>query len=212
MSSTVASSSGNHRIVKLGACWGGWDGQGQNPSYHAPAVYRMCRNYMKSHDTRYGTSADEGENWEAEWNKVIATTYKVFDATQCPSNGLVPNWAKISEEGQSLRATMGFSGSGTPGAEYGSEASRTVWRVALDYLLFPNEAGDAAAFLDPLAAHLETKETNGNWDEALDVDGSCLVDSVHSSWSWNMPLGCYMSSSLGTSRRRRKPSTPNPKP
>jgi len=186
MSSTVASSSGNHRIVKLGACWGGWDGDGQNPSYHAPGVYRLCRNYMKSHDTKYGSSADEGENWEAEWNKVIATTYKVLEATQCPSTGLVPNWAKVYEEGQSLRAETGFSGSGTPGAEYGSEASRTVWRVTLDYLLFPSEAGDAAAFLDPLATHLEGKETNGNWATTLDVDGSCLVDSIHSSWSWNM--------------------------
>ena len=189
MSSTVASSSGNHRIVKLGACWGGWDGDGQNPSYHAPGVYRLCRNYMKSHDTKYGSSADEGENWEAEWNKVIATTYKVLEATQCPSTGLVPNWAKVYEEGQSLRAETGFSGSGTPGAEYGSEASRTVWRVTLDYLLFPSEAGDAAAFLDPLATHLEGKETNGNWATTLDVDGSCLVDSIHSSWSWNMPPG-----------------------
>ena len=144
---------------------------------------------MKSHDTKYGSSADEGENWEAEWNKVIATTYKVFEATQCPSTGLVPNWAKVYEEGQSLRAETGFSGSGTLGAEYGSEASRTVWRVTLDYLLFPSEAGDAAAFLDPLATHLEGKETNGNWATTLDVDGSCLVDSIHSSWSWNMPPG-----------------------
>ena len=40
-----------------------------------------------------------------------------------------------------LRAETGFSGSGTPGAEYGSEASRTVWRVALDFLLFPGKAG-----------------------------------------------------------------------
>jgi len=42
------------------------------------------------------------------------------------------------------------------GAEYGAEASRAVWRVALDYLLFPSEAGDAVAFLDPVAAHLES--------------------------------------------------------
>ena len=46
LSSTVSSSSGAHRIVKLGSCWGGWGNQGQNPSYHAPGVYRLCRNYM----------------------------------------------------------------------------------------------------------------------------------------------------------------------
>ena len=146
MSSTVSSSSGNHRIVKLGSCWGGWGGQGQNPSYHAPGVYRLCRNYMKSHDVKYGETAQEGENFESRWNKLISTTYKMFGATQCDSTGLIPNWAKIYEEGQSLRAEMGFSGSGTPGAEYGSEASRAVWRVALDFLLFPNEAGEAVAW------------------------------------------------------------------
>ncbi|CAK9110215.1 unnamed protein product, partial [Durusdinium trenchii] len=146
MSSTVSSSSGNHRIVKLGSCWGGWGGQGQNPSYHAPGVYRLCRNYMKSYDVKYGETAQEGENFESKWNKLISTTYKMFGATQCDSTGLIPNWAKIYEEGQSLRAEMGFSGSGTPGAEYGSEASRAVWRVALDFLLFPNEAGEAVAW------------------------------------------------------------------
>eukprot|EP00435_Cladocopium_sp_Y103_P070144 s71_g34.t1 len=85
LSSTVSSSSGNHRIVKLGSCWGGWGSQGQNPSYHAPGVYRM-----KSH---------EGDAMEAEWNRLIATTYKMFDATQCESSGLIPNWAKVYEEG-----------------------------------------------------------------------------------------------------------------
>ena len=92
ISSTVLSSSGRHRIVKLGACWGGcssfqhypkpewshqpkslnncvktnstkkrgWGEAGQNPSYHAPAVYRLCRDYMKKEAGRYGSSATEG--------------------------------------------------------------------------------------------------------------------------------------------------------
>jgi len=185
LSSTVSSSSGAHRIVKLGSCWGGWGNQGQNPSYHAPGVYRMCRNYMKSHDDKYG-SAQEGDNFEADWNRLIATSYKMFDATQCEATGLIPNWAKVYEEGQSLRAETGFSGSGTPGAEYGAEASRAVWRVTLDYLLFPSEAGDAVAFLDPVAAHLETRESDGNWAESLRVEGNCLVESIHPGWSSNM--------------------------
>ena len=61
LSSTVSSSSGAHRIVKLGSCWGGWGNQGQNPSYHAPGVYRMCRNYMtlgaKNGNTKITTEA-----------------------------------------------------------------------------------------------------------------------------------------------------------
>lgn len=187
VSSTVDSPTGNHRIVKLGSCWGGWGNQGQNPSYHAPAVYRLCRDYMKLYANEFGSSADEGEVFEPGWNTVIDTTYKMFEANQCQSTGLITNWAKIFEsaDGQSLTATTGFSGSGTPGAEFGSEASRGIWRVALDYLLYPNAAATAVPFLTPVVEHLDTKESNGNWAVSLDIDAGCLVKSVHSSWQWN---------------------------
>jgi hypothetical protein len=47
-----------------------------------------------------------------------------------------------ASEARRARAETGFSGSGTPGAEYGAEASRAVWRVALDFLLFPGAPVD----------------------------------------------------------------------
>ena len=37
---TVLSTSGLHRLLKLGSCWGGWESDGNNPSYHAPGHYR----------------------------------------------------------------------------------------------------------------------------------------------------------------------------
>jgi hypothetical protein len=30
---------------------------------------------------------------------LIDTSYKMFDATQCESSGLIPNWAKVYEDG-----------------------------------------------------------------------------------------------------------------
>lgn len=188
-SCTKSSVSGQHRIVTLGSCWGGWNGEGQNPSYHAPGVYRLCKVYMVSHDEQFGSSASQGDDFASKWAKVIDTSYKMLAAVQCPSTGLIPNWAKVSESsgGSSLTAATGFSGSGTPGAEYGSEASRGTWRVVLDYLLFPDSAAEAAqAFLMPIADQLENKEDGGNWASNLDIDSSCLVSSIHSSWSWNM--------------------------
>eukprot|EP00930_Biecheleria_cincta_P043276 TRINITY_DN29730_c0_g1_i1.p1 TRINITY_DN29730_c0_g1~~TRINITY_DN29730_c0_g1_i1.p1 ORF type:complete len:1074 (+),score=175.39 TRINITY_DN29730_c0_g1_i1:111-3224(+) len=186
-SSTISSPTGSHRIVKLGSCWGGWGNDGQNPSYHAPGVYRMCKHYMEAFDNEFGASNSEGDDYKSKWETLIDTSYKMFHAVQCPSTGLITNWAKISEAGEQLTASTGFSGSGTPGAEYGAEASRAVWRVALDYLLFPAEAGsDAAAFLRPVTAQLETKESSGTWSDNLDIDGYCLVESIHDSWSWNM--------------------------
>jgi len=186
-SSTISSPSGSHRIVKLGSCWGGWGNDGQNPSYHAPGVYRMCKHYMEDFDNEFGASSSEGDEYKSKWDTVIDTSYKMFRAVQCPSTGLITNWAKIFEAGEQLTASTGFSGSGTPGAQYGSEASRGVWRVALDYLLFPSEASSAAApFLRLVTTQLETKESSGSWSDNLDIDETCLVESIHASWSWNM--------------------------
>ena len=196
LSSTTPSPSGSHQIVKLGSCWGGWGSQGQNPSYHAPGVYRLCRDYMASHDARYGGSSSEGDGFEGKWETLIATSYKMLAATQCPSTGLVPNWAQVFEEGRSLRAQTGFSGSGTPGAEYGAEASRTIWRVVVDFVLFPGEASSAADFLSPVSQHLGKKESSGSWASSLDVDGACLVETIHPGWQVNMFMAAPTFSSL----------------
>jgi hypothetical protein len=135
----------------------------------------------------YGSTANEGDEYVSKWDMVIDTTYKMFAANQCESTGLVTNWANVTEslDGTTLSATTGFSGSGTPGAEFGAEASRAVWRVALDYLLFPEEAhGAASSFLGPIARHVAEKENAGQFAD-LDIDSSCLVASVHADWQWN---------------------------
>merc|ERR1712085_193669 len=35
-------SKADFRLVKLGSCWGGWEGQGNNPSYHSPRLLFFC--------------------------------------------------------------------------------------------------------------------------------------------------------------------------
>merc|ERR1711982_183694 len=77
--------------------------------------------------------------------------------TQCTDTGLVPNWALVKEIGsQSLAKQSGsFRGSGTPQYEFGAEASRTMWRVAIDAILYPEEAKlQAGNFLDPVHSKL----------------------------------------------------------
>ena len=151
---TVLSSSGNHRILKLGTCWGGWDSNGNNPSYHAPGHYRMMRDFQASINSGNQPSAND-------WDMLINTSYKFLKVAQCPAgsgSGLVPNWALVQEtaDGDSLEARPGsFSGSGTPQDEFGAEASRTMWRVAFDALSYPDEAAaQAMSFLDPLNTKL----------------------------------------------------------
>ena len=69
---------------------------------------------------------------------------------------MVPNWATVDIiNGQIEHSNGEFSGSGTPQWEYGSEAARTTWRVAIDAALYPSELQDAAEpYLNPLLNQL----------------------------------------------------------
>ena len=165
---TVLSSSGNHRLLKLGTCWGGWQSNGNNPSYHAPGHYKMMRDFQASIANssrgyqRPDSLGGDNRSWDEKWNMLIETSYKFLNTAQCPSSqgsGLVPNWALVTEkDAGTLEAYSGsFSGSGTPQYEFGAEASRTMWRVAFDALAYPEEAEDEALpFLEPLYEKLSS--------------------------------------------------------
>jgi len=200
---TVVSSSGLHRLVKLGSCWGGWGSDGNNPSYHAPGHYRMMRDFQASIDSRSYTLPSYVNS--ETWNMVIDTSYKFLETTQCPETGLVPNWALVREvNSQTLAKQSGsFSGSGTPQYEFGAEASRTLWRVAFDAAAYPEEsASQSGAFLDPLYKKLvENFDANpGNgWeyfgDDSLEAC-SPIVSNVFNSWQWNYFISAPVFSTL----------------
>merc|ERR1712194_601961 len=61
-----------------------------------------------------------------------------------------------------------FSGSGTPQYEFGAEASRTMWRVALDAIFYPEEANTLAnEFLKPIHQKLyEGFDGVSDWTES----------------------------------------------
>lgn len=187
---TVLSSSGSHRLLKLGSCWGGWDSNGNNPSYPSPGAFRAMRDFHTSYDgSRNYVMPTFGDNLslEEKWNMLIDTTYKFYSTTQCTDTGLIPNWALVTEvDDKSLAKYPGtFSGSGTPQYEYGAEASRTMWRVALDALLYPDDSTSAVDFLDPIHQKLEDGfDGSSNWaDNTLQT---CeYVNVVFSSWRYN---------------------------
>lgn len=156
----VDDSRGDHRLVKLGACWGGWDTSGNNPSYHSPGSYKAMRDFQKDFPSadRHGYEPYS----ENEWNKLIDTSHEVLRAVQCSNDGaMVPNWAtvSISNNGSIEHSGGSFSGSGTPQYEYGAEAARTTWRVALDAALYPGDSADWAEYLDPYLVRLRDGHT-----------------------------------------------------
>ena len=165
----LASNGRPERIVKLGSCWGGWDCL--NPSYLAPAHYRVFRLFMDSHGAVVGSAASAAQKAEisSDWEALIETSYSLLDEAQCAPTGLVPNWwvaaqgelptgaaAQAREQWHDWRpGSASCSGSGTPAAEFGSEAGRTLWRVALDAIWFGS--GEAARFSRAVGAHVVPK-------------------------------------------------------
>jgi len=188
---TVLSSSNSHRILKLGSCWGGWNSNGNNPSYPAPGAFRAMRDFHISYDgSRNYDMPTFGDNLSLEdkWNMLIETTYKFYGTTQCTDTGVVPNWALVEEvDSQNLAKQSGsFSGSGTPQYEFGSEASRTMWRVALDAVLYPEEASVlSGAFLKPIHQKLyEGFDGVSDWADST-LQTCSHVTSIFGYWKYN---------------------------
>lgn len=188
----VDDSRGDHRLVKLGACWGGWDSSGNNPSYHSPGSYKVMRDFQ---NTFPGADRNGYQKYSNnEWNKLIDTSHEVLRAVQCSNEGaMVPNWATVSvaNNGQIKHSGGSFSGSGTPQYEYGAEAARTTWRVALDAALYPDESADWAEYLDPYLVRLRNGHT-GNGDRYWgNTFSNCRTPntsqdiSIFNSWLYN---------------------------
>ncbi len=115
---TVLSPSKSHRLLKLGTCWGGWEQNGNNPSYHSPGQWRMFRDFQSSIESRDYALPDLGDpdkTWTEKWNMLIDTSYKFLETTKCSDSSLVPNWALVTESSLTTLAKFSgsFSGSGT---------------------------------------------------------------------------------------------------
>lgn len=185
---TILNSSGANRILRLGSCWGGWDCA--NPSYYAPAHYRVFRDFMIKYSGMFGSSNSEGLHYRSRWNELINSVYQVLEANQCSQTGLTTNWFVPSESNPSSGGTTSCSGSGTPAGEYGSEAARGVWRIALDYLWFPDEATEgigAATYSNRVANQVILKMKNADssclWSYCVpNLDKGCFVTSIHQGW------------------------------
>lgn len=175
----VTSTGAPLRVLKLGSCWGGWSCV--NPSYMAPGHYRSFRDFNVKYAPTFATTA-EGVALAANWDELIETSYLVLNEAQCGTTGLVTNWWVPSQSTSAGAGGPSCSGSGTPAAEFGSEASRTAWRVAVDAVWY----GDPVAieWCRTLNSHVTAKLTtcSESWSCSAHLDTGCAVDSIHSGW------------------------------
>jgi len=159
----VDKSKSDYRLVKLGSCWGGWESSGNNPSYHSPGSYRVMKEYQKSFPDSDRDGYDAVS--QSDWTKLIDTSHEVLRAVQCSNDGaLVPNWATIGvSNGKIVHSGGGFSGSGTNQYEYGAEAARTTFRVALDAAFFPEKSIEWSPYLSSYNYRMDQSFNNGSF-------------------------------------------------
>jgi len=128
----------------------------------------------------------EGTTFVPLWNTVISTTYAVLNGAQCSTTGLVPNWYNPNDSDPSKGDTS-CGGSSTRSDEFGAEASRTMHRLALDYLWFADETSSsnygAFQFNNRAANQVISKYVSGTtWNN---LDTGCLVGAVFGGWTDN---------------------------
>ena len=119
---------GGKRTVVAGDWARGEQGEAiVNPSYFAPYAYRIFAEADPAH----------------AWMELVDSSYTLIEALQGQSSvGLVPNWAAIDpKSGKAQPATLQF---GSYAAEYSFDASRTPWRLNLDWRWYGEKRAQAA--------------------------------------------------------------------
>ena len=121
-------------VLKPGDNFGG--SSQTNPSYFAPSYYRAF------------ASATNNTNWM----KVVDSSYSTLTAAS-GQYGLVPNWTNAQGAG------VNGPGNDTNGLNFGYDACRTPWRIALDYC--ENGEPRAKAYLDKINAFFLAQTLGG---------------------------------------------------
>jgi len=117
-------------VLKPGDSWGGCGGQTVNPSYFSPGHYR-----------RFALVQTDRADF---WNDFASDTYVMLRGMQDEKDGLIPDWG--FGDGRSEGGDRG---------QFGYEAVRNPWRVALDYAWSGN--ADARAFLQRMSQTVDTR-------------------------------------------------------
>jgi endo-1,4-beta-D-glucanase Y/4-amino-4-deoxy-L-arabinose transferase-like glycosyltransferase len=135
-----------------------------NPSYFAPYAYRVFN------------EIDPENRW---WDLVDTSYAVIFAAAELPlgadeSAGLLPDWIGLdSITGELVALDLGDGRGDT--TQYGYDASRTYWRIALDYRYI--EDGRAQTFLE-LAGFLNDEiERKGYPSAVYAKDGNIVEES-----------------------------------
>eukprot|EP00962_Isochrysis_galbana_P018629 scaffold5372_cov114-Isochrysis_galbana.AAC.15 len=195
---TVASASGDQRMIRTGACQRGWSCS--DPTMFAPAHYRVMRQFMIDFSSLFGAepqkgaanavpSAKDAQAFSRMLDELIATAYRTLSSAQCRSAGTFPS--ELATGTPSAGADDDAEGcAASPPADASVTASaRAAWHVALDYFWFADES-NPRALLEPLslnvAASLRYAKPGclqATCMPVLDMDAGCVTGSASAQWA-----------------------------
>ncbi len=124
----------NGFVLKPGDNFGG--ANQTNPSYFAPSYYRLFAR----------ATGNQG------WMSVVGSSYSILGKAS-GANGLVPNW--VNSQGSGVPGP----GNDPNGLNFGYDACRTPWRIALDYC--DNGAPEAQQYLAKIVGFYASKASSG---------------------------------------------------
>lgn len=150
---------GRRRVITPGDWWETSQSVPFNPSYFSPYAYRIFAEVDSDHD----------------WYSVIDSGYSIlFEASGSnlglrTSSGLPSDWVGIQPSSGKL---VPFEIEGKTTTNYGYDAARTWWRIALDQL-WSND-GRAAAYLDQSGFLAEEVDRKGYVSAVYSHDGEIV--------------------------------------
>ena len=151
------------------------------------------RDFMAHFSSMWGSSSVEGAALAPLWDALVETSLAIIAESQCPATGLVPNWWVPSNGGSPAAGTTGCSGSDTPAAEFGSEASRTGWRLALGWLWYGDEQSRLLAHR--MAAHVTAVLEHYIVPTCVDAACAALRPALWLPYADSSPLSSVVSAS-----------------
>lgn len=209
---TQLNADGSERIVRLGACRGGWSCA--SPASVSPAHYRVFDTFMRDYAALFNNAhyrldgatpqtvaaKIQAEAYSTQWRQLLRTGYNMLQAASSPSTGLfvdrlipdpmhVAGKAVVSEECRSDRS---------PPAEFGDDAASIAWRLFLDYAWFSG-AGDwngdrlAQQLLRPLSLHVASRARLADPKNCVSVACNPALDLTPSSTGTVDSAGAFSS-------------------
>lgn len=141
------------------------EGYTVNPSYFSPAAYRIFAQIDPNHP----------------WNQLADDSYITLDQLQrsnflqSKKSALPPNWIVVKSDGSGFASAQNYFESNKDTNEFGFDAFRVFWRVALDAAWFHNS--EAKNYLEKVQPFiLKQVQTQQDFVSVYNLDGTPAVN------------------------------------